>query len=192
MHAGHQKRFVGKRAVVLATAFAVVGHSLKGVQEALKGEARRRELRLEVPAREFQALTLEKSFTRAPSALRGSFISFNMAPTSKNRVRARPSSKRIDVEVRSHGAMRVRSQVRPLNSPEAPINFENGDVQESGNQLYLSIMPVWSESRGKVGLGEALLLQVAAIDASGEGHGLEAEAADAIDVVDGEPHHVPQ
>ncbi len=42
----------------------------------------------------------------------------------------------------------------------------------------------------EVGLGEALGFEIAAIDAAGEGHGLEAEAADAIDVVDGEPHHV--
>ena len=44
----------------------------------------------------------------------------------------------------------------------------------------------------QVGLGEALGLKLAPIDAPGEGHGLEAEAADAIDVVDGEPHHVTQ
>src|ERR1017187_6843974 len=45
---------------------------------------------------------------------------------------------------------------------------------------------------GKIGLGEALLLKVAAVDASGKGHGLKAEAADAIDVVNGEAHHVSQ
>ena len=45
---------------------------------------------------------------------------------------------------------------------------------------------------GQIRLCEALLLQIATIDAAREGHGLEAEAADAIDVINGEPHHVAE
>ncbi len=43
---------------------------------------------------------------------------------------------------------------------------------------------------GQVGHGEALLFQLAARDAPGEGHRLEADAAHGVDVIDGDAHDV--
>lgn len=43
VHAGDEQGLIGERAVALAAPLAVVGHALEGLEEALEGEARRRE-----------------------------------------------------------------------------------------------------------------------------------------------------
>jgi len=47
VHAGDEQRLIGKRAVALTAAVAVVGHALEGLQEAFEGQAGRRKFRLE-------------------------------------------------------------------------------------------------------------------------------------------------
>ena len=74
----------------------------------------------------------------------------------------------------------------------AAVNFENGVTQASGNQSERgSVMPVCSlTQRARSDEGEALGQQFVFGDAAGEGDRLEADARNAVDVLDGHANDV--
>jgi len=194
MHARHEQRLVGECAVALAPPVVVVGHALQGLEEALEGQTRRGKLRLEMSAKLLPGIDLSEHLKSCSLGLPGEPV--DIAQHGRHIEEARDGDGLlrvgVNVEVGPHGAVGVRREIRAFVILQVRQQFREGRYAGQREPIFILVGQAGLVGDGvrQIRLREALALEFSAVDAPRETNRLEAEATDAVDVVDGQANHV--
>src|ERR1019366_2378116 len=194
VHAGQHEGSVGETlGLIFTAAVALVGHALQGLQELVKVQALGSLLLVEELAQAVPGFELGEKLEAARAGLAGKFVHLAEHGTDLHELgHGDGFTVLIDEQIGSQGAMRVAAQGGGLFAAQGAQQLGEGRHAGERKPVLVGIgdAGLLLDGVGEIGEREALGFEFMPGDAPGEGDRLEADAAGAFDVLQGEADNV--